>query len=271
MIMYFYAKRACLNSARMDFLHWAAVSSVFSYGRSTPVPLPAPLHAPLMKDNRMGGPPPQKVGRNVVVGNSGDYMIKNFKSAKENELRFPNRYVVDDWPDGDQSRVEINPAKIEDLGFFAEDTILLRGRFKRETRVLVLANEAVDPTRIRMCAQVRKNCNANVGDVVSLHALPDGVPFSSKVKVLPFDSDVAKLPKELDLFETYVRGFFKDRFRPVTIGDCYVLQPAAPAPGAAHEALPDVEFKIVATEPTPACVVADGGEIFCADEPLSRG
>ena len=38
--------------------------------------------------------------------------------TKPNELRFPNRYIVDDYPDGDQSRVMIHPGKMEQLGFF---------------------------------------------------------------------------------------------------------------------------------------------------------
>ena len=43
--------------------------------------------------------------RKITVGNSGDFVIHNLKSVQASELRFPNRYVVDDWADGDQSLV----------------------------------------------------------------------------------------------------------------------------------------------------------------------
>ena len=45
-------------------------------------------------------------------------MFKKNMDTKPNELRFPNRYIVDDYPDGDQSRVMIHPGKMEQLGFF---------------------------------------------------------------------------------------------------------------------------------------------------------
>jgi len=58
-------------------------------------------------------------------------VFKKNVNTKPNELRFPNRYIVDDWADGDQSRVMINPGKMEQLGFFQEDIIQIKGRFKK--------------------------------------------------------------------------------------------------------------------------------------------
>lgn len=46
-----------------------------------------------------------KSTKKITVGNSGDFVIHNLKSVQQNELRFPNRYIVDDWADGDQSLV----------------------------------------------------------------------------------------------------------------------------------------------------------------------
>ena len=42
-----------------------------------------------------------KSTKKITVGNSGDFVIHNLKSVQQNELRFPNRYIVDDWADGD--------------------------------------------------------------------------------------------------------------------------------------------------------------------------
>ena len=86
------------------------------------------------------------------MGNSGDFVIHNLKSVQASELRFPNRYVVDDWADGDQSLVQVNPGKLEQLGIFADDVVKIVGRFKRATHCTIKADEACDPTRIRMSA-----------------------------------------------------------------------------------------------------------------------
>ena len=172
-------------------------------------------------------------------------------------MRFPNRYLVDDWADGDQSCVQINPAKLEQLGIFADDVIKVMGRFKKFTHCTVKVDENCDPTKIRMCKQIRKNCNVNVGDIVSIHPAPD-IQFSSKVKILPFDDDIKDF--QGDIFDTFLRPFFKDKYRPVTQGDCFVL----------HSETKDVEFKITLIDPSPAAIVADGGEIFFEGDPISR-
>lgn len=209
----------------------------------------------------MGEQNQNKPQRKITVGNSGDFVIHNLKSVQASELRFPNRYVVDDWADGDQSLVQVNPGKLEQLGIFADDVVKIVGRFKRATHCTIKADEACDPTRIRMSAQTRKNCNVNVGDIISLHAAPE-VPFSSKVKILPFDDDVKDF--QGDLFEHFLKPFFKDKFRPVTQGDCFAIR---------EDDRPDgrqIEFKVTLIEPAPAAIVADGGEIFFEGDPVSR-
>ncbi|CAL5972420.1 Cell_division protein 48 [Hexamita inflata] len=197
-------------------------------------------------------------GNRIGVGHSGDYVVHKLKANGPNELRFPNRYMVDDWAEGDQSRVQVNPAKLEALGIFQEDPVLIKGRFKKQTHAIVIASEDCDPTKIKMCKQIRKNCNVNVGDIISLHAAADSLQYSKKIKILPFSDDIKGVTG--DIFDLYIRPFFKDKFRPVTQGDCFVL------PGGTKP----IEFKIVLTEPLPACIVADGGEIFFEGDPVDR-
>jgi len=47
---------------------------------------------------------------------------------------------------------------------------MIRGRFKKTTHAIVIASEQCDPTKIKMCKQIRRNCNVNLGDVISVHA-----------------------------------------------------------------------------------------------------
>lgn len=109
-----------------------------------------------------------------------------------------------------------------------------------------------------MCSQIRRNCNVNIGDIISLHPAADTLQYSKKIKILPFNDDAKDFKG--DLFDAYIRPFFKDKFRPVTQGDCFIL-PGGPKP---------MEFKIVLTDPAPACIVADGGEIFNDGDPIDR-
>lgn len=108
-----------------------------------------------------------------------------------------------------------------------------------------------------MTKQTRKNCNVNIGDIISLHSAAD-LAYSKKIKILPFDDDIKDFKG--DLFETFIRPFFKNKFRPVTQGDCFIIE----------NENAKAEFKVVLTDPSPACIVADGGEIFFEGETVSR-
>lgn len=71
------------------------------------------------------------VKKEIKVGHSGDYVIrKQIMTNAERELRFPNRFLVEDY-DGDSSRIVINPTRAEALSFFSDDCVRIVGRFKR--------------------------------------------------------------------------------------------------------------------------------------------
>lgn len=113
-----------------------------------------------------------------------------------------------------------------------------------------------------MSKQMRRNANVNVGDIVSISGKE--LPIYQKLKILPFDSDLEKIPKDTDIFTQYIVPFFKEKIRPVTVGDCFVLKPAQPN-------LEPVEFKVVLTEPPQAVLIQQGsGEIFFDGNPVSR-
>jgi len=65
-----------------------------------------------------------------------------------------------------------------------------------------------------MCKEIRRNCNVNLGDIVSVHAAAETLQYSKKIKILPFNDDAKDFKG--DLFDAYIRPFFKDKFRPVT-------------------------------------------------------
>jgi hypothetical protein len=69
----------------------------------------------------------------------------------------PNRLLVDEAINDDNSVVALNPAKMEELQLFRGDTVLLKGKKRRDTVCIVLADETCEVGKIRM-NRVSKLC-----------------------------------------------------------------------------------------------------------------
>lgn len=81
----------------------------------------------------------------------------------------PNRLVVDEASNEDNSVVALNAKKMEELQLFRGDTVLIKGKKRKDTVCIVLADDTCDEGKIRMNKVVRKNLRIRLGDVVSLH------------------------------------------------------------------------------------------------------
>jgi transitional endoplasmic reticulum ATPase len=79
-----------------------------------------------------------------------DYGIMDKKKA-------PNRLIVDDALNDDNSVVCLSPAKMEELKLFRGDTVLLKGKKGRDTVCIVLSSDDTEDVNIRM-NKVRKHC-----------------------------------------------------------------------------------------------------------------
>jgi transitional endoplasmic reticulum ATPase len=79
----------------------------------------------------------------------------------------PNRLVVDEATNDDNSVVALNAKRMDKLEFFRGDTSLIKGR--RDTVCIVLADDSCEEGKVRMNAVVRKNLGVRLGDCVSLH------------------------------------------------------------------------------------------------------
>ena len=62
----------------------------------------------------------------------------------------PNKLMVDDALQDDNSVVYLSEATLEKLGLFRSDTVLLKGKKRRETVVVVLGSDECDDNKIRM-------------------------------------------------------------------------------------------------------------------------
>lgn len=68
----------------------------------------------------------------------------------QDKKKAPNRLVVDDATNDDNSVVCLSPAKMEELELFRGDTILLKGKKGKDTVCIVLSDDNTEDCNIRM-------------------------------------------------------------------------------------------------------------------------
>ena len=69
----------------------------------------------------------------------------------------PNRLLVDEASNDDNSVVALALSTMEELQLFRGDTVLLKGKRRKDTVCIVLADDTCDAGKIRMNKCVRKN------------------------------------------------------------------------------------------------------------------
>ena len=170
--------------------------------------------------------------------------------------RSPNRLIVDEaHGEGDNSVVMLSLGKMEELQLFRGDTVLIKGKKKHETVCVAIMDEDTEDGKIRMNKTVRKNLRVKLGDVVSIHNTGE-VPYGKAIHVLPFDDSVEGISG--NLFDTYLKPYFQEAYRPVKKGDTFLVR----------EGFRPVEFKVMEIDPSdvPYCIVEPQTVIHCIAE-----
>merc|ERR1711887_268201 len=174
-----------------------------------------------------------------------------------NKKSKPNRLLVEDAVNDDNSVVALSLAKMDELQLFRGDTVLLKGKKRKESVCIVLSDDTVSDEKIRMNRVVRNNLRVRLGDVVAIQSCPD-VKYGKRVHVLPIDDSVEGLTG--NWFEVYLKPYFLEAYRPIHKGDTFIVRGGMRA----------VEFKVVETDPAPYCIVAPDTVIHCEGEPVKR-
>uniref|UniRef100_A0A8C7NPI1 vesicle-fusing ATPase n=1 Tax=Oncorhynchus mykiss TaxID=8022 RepID=A0A8C7NPI1_ONCMY len=182
---------------------------------------------------------------------------EDFSTAILKQKHRPNRLVVDEAHNEDNSIVSLSQAKTEELQLFRGDTVVLRGRKRRETVCIVLTDDTCPDERVRMNRVTRNNLRVRLGDVISVHACPD-VKYGVRIHVLPIDDTIEGLTG--NLFDVFLKPYFLEAYRPVHKGDIFLVRGGMRA----------VEFKVVETDPAPHCIVAPDTVIHCEGQPINR-
>jgi transitional endoplasmic reticulum ATPase len=187
-----------------------------------------------------------------VAEDHGDMSEEILKIKKR-----PNRLMVDEATNDDNSVVALHPKKLEELQLFKGDTVLLKGKRRKDTICIVLSDETCEEGKIRMNKVVRNNLRVRLSDIVSVHACPD-VKYGKRVHVLPLEDTIEGLSG--NIFDLFLKPYFLEAYRPVRKGDTFVARGGMRA----------VEFKVVETDPAEYCIVAPDTVIHCEGEPIKR-
>ncbi|KAI5334128.1 hypothetical protein L3X38_024261 [Prunus dulcis] len=182
---------------------------------------------------------------------------KDFTTAILDRKKAVHRLVVDEDIHGDNSVVKLHPESMERLQLFRGDTILIKGKKRKDTVCIIVADDKCEEPKIRINKVVRSNLRVRLGDVVSVYQCAD-VKYGKRVHVLPVDDSIQGVTG--NLFDTYLRPYFFEAYRPVRMGDLFLVRGG----------MRSVEFKVVETDPPEYCVVAPDTEIFCDGEPVRR-
>ncbi|MBN3314857.1 TERA ATPase, partial [Atractosteus spatula] len=182
---------------------------------------------------------------------------EDYSTAILKQKHRPNRLIVDEALNEDNSIVCLSQSKMEELQLFRGDTVLLKGKKRRQTVCIVLTDDTCAEERVRMNRVTRNNLRVRLGDIISIQACPD-VKYGKRIHVLPIDETIEGLSG--NLFEVFLKPYFLEAYRPVHKGDIFLVRGGMRA----------VEFKVVETDPTPHCIVAPDTIIHCEGEPIKR-
>lgn len=181
----------------------------------------------------------------------------NLEKAVLEKKNKPNRLIVEEAVNDDNSVVALHPNTMEKLQLFRGDTVLLKGKKRKDTVCIVLHDDTTEENKIRMNKVIRNNLRVRLGDIISVHQCPD-VKYGKRVHVLPIDDTIDGLSG--NLFDLFLKPYFLEAYRPVRKGDTFLVRGGMRA----------VEFKVVETDPDEFCIVAPDTIIHCEGEPIKR-
>jgi transitional endoplasmic reticulum ATPase len=94
---------------------------------------------------------------------------RDFSTKILDKKKAPHKLTVEESKQDDNSVVEMTQKKMDELKIFKGDTVLLKGKKRKETICIALACDAADDLpdeKIRMNKIVRQNLRVRFGDIV---------------------------------------------------------------------------------------------------------
>ena len=96
----------------------------------------------------------------------------------------PNQLMVTDAVNDDNSIIALSNNTMDALQLFRGDTVLVRGKKRKDTVLIVLADDDLDDGSARLNRVVRHNLRVKHGDIITIHPCPD-IKYVSTFRTLP--------------------------------------------------------------------------------------
>jgi len=94
------------------------------------------------------------------------------------------RFSVTDATNDDNSIITLSPKTMDTLQLFRGDTVLVKGKKRKDTVLIVLEDEDLDDGSARINRVVRHNLRVKHGDIITVHACPD-IKYVSPGRMVP--------------------------------------------------------------------------------------
>ncbi|KIW21101.1 cell division control protein 48 [Exophiala spinifera] len=164
---------------------------------------------------------------------------------------------VTDATNDDNSIIALSNNTMETLQLFRGDTVLVKGKKRKDTVLIVLADDDLDDGSARINRVVRHNLRVKHGDIITVHPCPD-IKYAKRIAVLPIADTIEGLTGSL--FDVFLAPYFREAYRPVRQGDLFTVRAS----------MRQVEFKVVEVDPPEYGIVAQDTVIHCEGEPIQR-
>jgi transitional endoplasmic reticulum ATPase len=160
---------------------------------------------------------------------------------------------------------------METLQLFRGDTVLVKGKKRKDTVLIVLADDELDDGSARINRVVRNNLRVKHGDIITVHPCPDikyvrspqSVESSNTARPSVSPSSPSPTPSRGSpetSFDVFLAPYFREAYRPIRQGDLFTVR------GSMRQ----VEFKVVEVDPPEYGIVAQDTIIHCEGEPIQR-
>lgn len=128
---------------------------------------------------------------NNKVDHHGKDEKKDYSTAILDRKKAPHRLMVENIINDDNSVVNMTASKMSELKIFSAETVLLRGKKRKETIGIALTDESnqLEDGKIRMNKVMRNNLRVRLGDIVAVTKYPK-VPIGKRVSIIPFADSV---------------------------------------------------------------------------------
>jgi transitional endoplasmic reticulum ATPase len=184
--------------------------------------------------------------------------------------------IVDNSANDDNSVIGMHENTMTLLDIFAGDSVIVKGKKKKETVLVCTSDPSCEEGKVKVNGGTRKNLAVKLGDVVGIHKC-DAIPYGTKVSVLPFADSIEGITG--NLFEVWLKPYFSQAYRPVKVGDTFIVRGNMRA----------IEFKVEKVEVAVAaaagaaastgpagsaeaqyCIVSPDTLVYCEGTPLQR-